>query len=294
VGAAQGFAKVPVLAMASGRPVPITIDGACSVSADERYAHCARALASGLPVLTSTRDVYYPTPCVLVGSGPSAVKLLPEIKARYTRGEEIIALKGAHDWLLKNGVVPRAAIALDPQQSRAKCFKRPHREVLYLCASQMHPDTWEHLRGYKVLIWHSRIEEYQHDKKGWEKAYLVPNLSTTGNSALCLMYLFGRRHFELYGFDSSIPQMTSWLSRLAARIFGRPLKLDGARVPPGDQIVEVVAGEKIFQTTAALVQQAIELPQLLEQLPGKYTVNAHGDGYYQALLAEGKAMGWPV
>lgn len=301
------WAKVPITALANGIPVPLSIEGACVLSSPDRYAQCEAAVkaaqAFGYPVLCG-RGAASQAPCVIVGSGPSAIPLLPEIRARYERGEEIIAVKGAHDWLVKNGIVPRAAIAMDGQQSRAKCFKRLRREVLYLCASQMHPDTWAHLRGQRVLVWHSRIATDQQDRPGWENAYLVPCCTTTGNSAIVLMFIFGRRNFELYGFDSSLPPVIGWWQTLLAKFKGRSLKLDGARVPEGKQVGDVVIGNQTFETTPELVHQATEMQTMFEQLVEsakagdwpmpEIKVNAHGRGYYQALLAEGKAQGWPV
>lgn len=284
---------VPIEGESDGRRLPITIDAAYLVESAERYAHCRAALDSGFPVLVGSGAKVIDEPCVLVGSGPSAIQLLPEIRTIYKNGGEIIALKGAHDWLLKHGIVPRAAIAMDAQRSRAKCFKLRHRKVLYLCASQMHPDAWEWLRGYRVLVWHSRIGEDQEKRKGWEHSYLVPSASTTGNSAIILLYLLGRRVFELYGFDSSVPDApTSLFDRVVERVRGRLLKLDGARTSR-KKVIQVFVGEERFATTTELVAQAIEIQPMLQQLID-VKVNAHGRGYYQAILAQGKKLGWPV
>jgi len=284
---------VEVIASVNKATMSLDIEWRSVIPTEERYAQCLAATKAGFPILVGPGKAIIERPCVLVGSGLSAITLLPEIRQRYERGEEIIAIKGAHDWLVKNDIIPRAAIALDPQKSRAKCFKRLRREVLYLCASQMHSDTWEHLRGYQVLLWHSRIALEQEKRPGWGSAYLVPGCSTTGNSAICLLYLLGRRRFELYGFDSSLPPAASWHQSLMWWLKGRLLKLDGARVPKDRQVVEVLVGGERFHTTAELVMQAQEVPLLLQQLP-EVKVNAHGRGYYQALLAAGKAQGWPV
>lgn len=308
-GARDEWAKVPIMALAGSVPVPLTIDGTCNTASDSRYEHCEAALAAAkqysYPVLMGPDGKVTSRPCVLVGTGPSAIPLLPEIRARYEQGEEIIAIKGAHDWLVKNGIIPRAAIAMDAQQARAKCFKRLRREVLYLCASQMHPDTWEHMKGQRVLIWHSRIGVLQEQREGWADRFLVPCCTTTGNSSIVLMYIFGRRNFELYGFDSSLPPVEEgWREKLLTWLKGRPLKLDGARVPKNKAVVEVIVGGQSFQTTAELAHQATELRTMLQQLlrsakeggwpKPDIKVNAHGRGYYQALLAAGKAQGWPV
>lgn len=281
----------PILANVNGALCKITVEGSCVVDNTERYAHCDAAMQSGFPQLAGGGGRVFDAPCVLVGTGPSAVALLPEIRARYEQGQEIIAIKGAHDWLIDNGIIPKAAIALDPQKSRAKCFKRPHADVLYLCASQMHPDTWTHLQGFKVLVWHSRIEAEQEKRPEWAGRCIVPSCSTSGNSALLLMHILGRRNFELYGFDSSIPYARKWHERLMAKIRGRLLKLDGTRTDK--RIVTVMANGRHYQTTAELVQQANELQPILRML-GDVTVNAYGDGLYQATLAAGKAAGWPV
>lgn len=291
--APANWPTVPIEALVQGRTANLTIHSRCVVDNTERYAQCEKAKQSGFPILSGCKEQLIEGPCVLVGSGPSAIPLLPEIRARYERGEEIIAIKGAHDWLVANGIMPKAAMALDPQQSRAKCFKNPQGAVLYLCASQMHPDTWMHLAGRRVLVWHSRIEAEQEKVPGWERAFLIPCCSTTGNSAIALMYILGRRNFHLYGFDSSIPPVTSAWQRLVARFRGRLLKLDGMRVPREKQVFEVTVGGHHFQTTPELVSQATELQPLLQYLEG-IKVEAYGHGYYQALLAHGKTQGWPV
>lgn len=285
--------QVPIHTVRDGRRIPLIIEGGCAISNGQRFDHCDAARKVGLPELSGPGRNLIEAPCVLVGSGPSAIAMLPEIRARYDRGEEIIAIKGAHDWLVNAGIVPTAAIALDGQRSRAKCFGRPRADVLYLCASQMHPDTWRHLRGQRVLIWHSRISVDQHRRPGWENVYLVPCASHTGTSAILLMFVLGRRTFELYGFDSSIPEPVNRLQRLMAKARGRLLKLDGSRVGPQHRVMQVAVGEQRFTTTVELVQQAVELGPLLQALPG-IKVNAHGRGYFQSLLTEGKRLGWQV
>lgn len=291
-GEGQRWPHVPITTSVAGKPVPITIEGGCAVASDVRYEHCAIAKQAGFPILVYGVDREITRPCVVVGSGPSAVPLLEEIRSRYQHGEEIIAVKGAHDWLVANGIIPTAAIALDPQQSRAKCFKRLRDDVLYCCASQMHPDTWTHLKGRRVLIWHSRIGISQEQLEDWKTDYIVPCVSTTGNSALILMYLLGRRRFELYGFDSSLPPATG-LERFRASVLGRLLKLDGARVANPKHVVSVVLNGRCFESTTPMIQQAAEIEFLLQNMPG-VKLNAHGVGYYQAIIEEGKAKGWPI
>jgi hypothetical protein len=287
-------AEVPTIASVDGRAVPLAISGQCVLDNRTRYEHCEIAMEAGFPILTGGNPRIIDNPTVIVGTGPSAIALLPEIRARYERGEEIIAIKGAHDWLIANGIIPRAAIAMDPQKARAKCFRKLQRKVLYLCASQMHPDTWEHMRGFQTLIWHTRIEaDQERTRPEWSGRFIVPCCTTTGNNSLILLHRLGRRNFHLYGFDSSIPEPRTLVERMLAKVRGRLIKLDGFRARRDKRITTVVVDGRSYQTTAELVQQAQEIYPLLKFLRDA-SVSAYGDGSYQAVLRAGKAQGWPV
>jgi hypothetical protein len=277
----QQWPEVPIQAHVYGQAVPLTIDRTCVATSEERYAHCEAAIKSGFPVICGLGNIIITDrPCVIVGSGLSAVPLLEEIRERQAQGHEIVAIKGAHDWLIENGIIPRAAVAMDPQRARAKCFKRRTKGVMYLLASQMHPATWDYMRGYQALIWHSRIGVEQEKREGWADRVIFPCCTTSGHSAMALLYVLGRRNFELYGFDSSFAP-------------GQPLKINVKRTPAEKATVAVCVGARQFLTTAAMASQAAEIQPLFQRLP-EVKVTAHGDGYYQALLAEGKAKGWPV
>lgn len=282
----RSFAAVPIRTVANGRAVPLSIEPGCNTETDMRYMHCEIAKQYGHPILVGAGPHISTEPCHIVGSGLSAIKALPEIKAAYKRGEEIVALKGAHDWLIKNGVIPRAAIAMDAQQSRAKCFRRRQKDVLYLCASQMHPDTWEYMEGYKVLVWHARISTSQHLRADWSGDYIITVASCTGNSALILMYVMGRRNLHTWGLDSCVAQ-PRWWNR-----FVKPLmKLDGARVDRNMR--KVTIDGQFYWSTPELVMQVQEVKALCEMLEGA-TIQPHGDGYYQAVIRHGKALGWEI
>lgn len=276
--ARRNSAPAVLRAVANGVEVPLQIDQHCNTPTDERYEHCRIAKTAGFPVLVNPGKSFTKAPCVLVGSGLSAIALLPEIRERYQAGEEIIAIKGAHDWLLKNGITPRAAIATDAQRSRAKCFRKPTAGVLYLCASQMHPDTWKHLRGRKVVVWHQRIGMHQHVRDEFKDDYLVMCASSTGNSALILMYELGRRNFHLYGFDSCVAEPT-WINRWIPPM----MKLDGQRTPRDKQVMTVCVGDRRFYSTPELIVQVQEIPHLLDFLDGS-ELAVHGDSYYKAVF----------
>lgn len=250
----------------------------CNATDEERFRNCALAKRAGFPILVGAKKVEITTPCVIVGTGFSAKQLLPEIRQRYDAGEEIVAIKGAHDWLIDNGIIPHVAVAIDAQQRNAKCFRRPHKDVQYLCASQMHPETWLHLKGYDVIVWHAMISKAQLSMPEWANTFIVLSASTTGNSAILLMNALGRRNVHLYGLDSSIPAPHWWNRWL------RPaLKLDGTKVREGAEVYEVRVGDRRYWTTPEMSLQAQEY-RLMRPYIKHMKVTAHGDGYYQAIV----------
>jgi hypothetical protein len=273
---------LPVMTTYHDMLVPLSIIPGCNTDAATRYANCAQALRTGLPEIVSPGQTVCEAPCVIVGTGFSAVKLLPEIRTRYEAGEEIIAVKGSHDYLVKKGIIPTAAIAVDAQASRAKIFT-PVKGVLYLCASQMHPDTWPHMKRAKVVLFHVMIEPAHAQRPDWKGKLIFPPATTTGGQAKLVMYTLGRNNIHLYGFDSSFPKQD-----VGDR---QPImKLDGGRVAEGTNIHEVVAAGRTYYSTPELVLQVQELKTLIPMLDGA-TVNPHGDGYYQAAFAEAKSKG---
>ena len=60
----------------------------------------------------------------IIGSGPRVKKQIRKIKRLKEEGVMILAIKAAHDFLIKKGVVPHAALAVDPQDHIWKCFQK--------------------------------------------------------------------------------------------------------------------------------------------------------------------------
>ena len=63
------------------------------------------AIARGLPELVPSL-IAHDGHMVVVGSGPSMPSQIENIRAERARGRPIFAVKGAHDFLCKNGIQP--------------------------------------------------------------------------------------------------------------------------------------------------------------------------------------------
>jgi hypothetical protein len=137
------------------------------------------------------------------------------------------------------------------------------------------------MRGRKVCLWHCEIEIAQRTLPDWKGIPLVPGGPTTGLRSISIAYIMGFRTQELYGFDSCVTRE-------------RVLKLDGSLMRPEDGIHEVWVGEDgPYLTSLSMVPQVENLMGTLKAWPG-IKVTAHGEGYLQAALRQGKAQGWPV
>lgn len=260
-----------------GDKAPLSIEVARNVDTSKCYSNCAAAKRAGFPVLISSGGKTTEQPCLIVGTGFSVNEMLPEIKRHYEAGIEIIAVKGAHDWLIERGIIPRAAVAMDGQASRAKCFRNRRSDVLYLCASQMHPSTWKYMRGYRVLIWHSQIGVEQRTRPEWTDAFLIPSASDTGSSTILLMAALGRRIIHTFGIDACMPQPVGFMETV------RPItKVDGSRGNFGHDVYRIAYQYHQYFVTPEMAAQATGAKAVCTILAQQQaTLYAHGSSLFK-------------
>lgn len=245
---------------------PFTIKSVCAANDEQLYANISHALTLGLPVLPQAAP--HSNVAVLVASGPSVKEQLPAIRAERDKGRQIIAVKGAHDWLISQGIVPDYAVCVDPGEEQWKYFSLKHPHVKYVMASQCHPSMFAHLRGHDVSLWHAYIRKGQSIPP--HGTPLIGGGTTTGLRALTLWYSMGYREFELYGYDSCVTGDT-------VRI-GRNLAVENET-----KMNEVVVGGKTFHCTPALTVQASEFQNLYSFMPDA-EFRGHGDGLIQTII----------
>ena len=177
--------------------LPLKITGQCVADDDTLFAHMDAAIARGYPQVVHNQHAHA-GPILLVASAPSVTGQLELIKKMQAAGAPVVAIKGAHDWLIDNGVIPDYALAIDPQEHRI-AFYKPHKAVRYMIASQCHPAMFDNLEGCDVTIWHPYITKGQNRPTN---VMLIGGGTTSGLRAISLFYVRGYRQFELFGFDS--------------------------------------------------------------------------------------------
>jgi len=247
--------------------VPLKIATKCVASDDTLLAQIEANTKRGLPEF-----IPYPNPhtakIVLVGSGPSVEGQLDSILEHKKRGRLIVALKGAHDFLLQNGIKPDWCVMLDPQEKILNCVQLKEPDITYLIASQCHPAVFEHLKENYVILWHalSGIGE----EKLLQNKVLLGGGTTTGMRTLNMVYSLGYRYAHLYGFDSCLTEKDGEAYK-RVNIHSK----DGMDKPAST--IDVWVGKRRFWANPAMAAQANEFQQAMAVLKGM-KVNIHGDG----------------
>jgi len=246
--------------------LPLKITGKCVAEDDILFANMDAAIARGYPQVTEAQPAKTGA-ILLVASAPSVKGQLELIKKMKAAGSPIVAIKGAHDWLIENGVTPDYALAIDPQEHRI-AFYKPQPSVHYMIASQCHPAMFDNLDGYQVTLWHPYVKKGQDRPK---KSMLIGGGTTSGLRAISLFYVLGYRQFELFGFDSCND--------------GELLRVNGDGLKDGDKLIEVKIDPdgETFNCNMSMALQAEHFQTYYDYLPDA-TFNGHGRGLIQAII----------
>lgn len=197
----------------------------------------------------------------VVAGGPSAADYLEDIR---NWDGFVVAINGAHDWLIEEGITPDAVIAVDPQPELARYFQKPNDETTYLIASCCAPEVFDALEGKRVVVWHA----VQENASG---SLMVFGGPTAATRAPHVLYMMGFREVHMFGVDSSYTGLKTHAYK------------DG-QVNGGN--IQVRVGDEIFITSGGMLCQAEFLEQTSHVFEGKFEV--HGYGLGPALVNNGE------
>lgn len=269
--------------LAPGGIVPLSAGTPESNSANIRSA-----LARGLPEFSPALCTHDGT-MVIVGSGPSLPGFVDEIRAEEAKGRPICAIKGAHDFLVDNEIIPDLFVTCEP---RFREIKRPHPSCKYLISSRCDPELFDLLKDYEVVVWHSWASKPgteppdgpgPHHWKDfnpleecevWRGRFGVAGGSTSGLRAFNIAHCMGFRKLVLYGFDSCLAEDKN------------TKRFTGEQVGTG-LILDVIVDGRRFWCNGALADQASQFQRMMQALPG-LSVEVKGDGLLAAIMAARK------
>ncbi len=250
--------------------IPLQIDVSQFGTAEANAEHIRSALSRGLQELGPAL-VQHDGNFVIVGSGPSMPSFLEEIREERRLGRPICAVNGAHDYLVENGLEPDLFLTVDPRPMPQN-LKLKNGRTIYLLASRVNPEVFDHLADKRVVLWHSwsRAEEC----KAHEGKFSIGGGTTSGLRSINVGYVMGFRKFTLYGLDSCLDSSGN-------------KRFDGSK---SGKTIDVICGGRKFLCNYAMAQQAQDFWQIYDVMPD-ITIEAKGDGLIAAEIAELRKRG---
>jgi uncharacterized Rossmann fold enzyme len=211
---------------------------------------------------------------VIAGSGPSLPAFIEEIRQERANGRPILAVNGAHDLLCEHDIIPDLFLTCDPRDLRHN-LRRKNMQTIYLLASRCAVEVFEHLRGHRIVLWHSQGHPTEMPALAGVKGK-VGGGSTSGLRAIAVAYLMGFRNMVLYGFDSCNDAEGK------------------KRFDSGNQFLTmpVVVGERTFTCSVAMAGQAQEFQNsTYGWMPGLH-LDVKGDGLIAAIVEARRKAGY--
>ena len=142
---------------------------------------------------------------VLCAFGPSLNDSIDKLRTE----ENVTTVSGAHDVLLRNGIVPSLHIEGDAHKHKAQFMSLARTGIKYYLASRCHPDCFDLVlsKAWDVNIWHMFHygEENELVKKYYPNAELVRGTGSIASRAFCVLMVLGFRKFRIYAMDCSFP-----------------------------------------------------------------------------------------
>lgn len=212
-------------------------------------------------------------------AGARSIERFKDRIAREAGMASVWGINSGYAWLLKNGIVPRATMILDPLPAMLEHLTEIRDDTVFYVASTAHPRLWERLAGKDVRIFHA-ISGANYAAGPGIKHHIIGG-SSTATRAPHLAYLLGYRQMNVYGVDSSFaPEATTHLTQ-DTRWYAPPIRVrcNGAE----------------FHTQWDLLAQAEYWRALLEADQGDVALQIHapadtliaamlsGDGTYEVI-----------
>ena len=252
--------------------VPLKITAKCIASKPKLLSHIKLSMERTMPEVAPAL-LNHDGEIVLVGSGVTVKNFVGSIREHQKAGQPIVAIKGAYDWLMEEGIVPDMCVMVDPQANQVRHFKHLNKTTKFMIASQCHPKLFDHFKDYQAIRWHcfANCGEQQVLSKFKGSHVLVTGGTTSGLRAICLTFMLGFHKYHLYGFDScSNTGVCGGISKEKMI----PVYVNDSNGKPRE-----------FMTTPAMAKQAEEFPHLFNVLPG-FTCHIYGDGLIRAVIDE--------
>lgn len=214
---------------------------------------------------------------IIVGGAPSIVNHLEEIRELSKDPRNyLFAINWTHTWLINNGIVPNGLAFFEIDIEPGTVLKTAHPDVTYFICSHCDPRTFDQLKGFRRVLWHS-IPNSVHERKVKEELFTHSHMVSGGigtfTRTLTIAMFLGYRDFEIFGCDSSFPDNSK------THVDGYETIMDADKdgiyiYAQNDKTKEVMK----FKTIGPLALQHEEFKEYCRMNHGYFTMRCHGDG----------------
>ncbi len=212
--------------------------------------------------------------CIVVGAGPSVLGQLDQIKELRTDFSFTCSINGAHDWLVKNGVVPNIHVIFEFDSTTLEELLGgpPNDQTVYYVCSHCRQDVIKGVEGYKRALWHADQddEQYQAAITGlFPNEFMVGGNHITFFRTLSIAMCLGFRKFELFGVDASF--------------VGDFTHMEGYKLSNLEEVYHIWGCNEAtnelrkFKTTANLALLAYDFFKFCEAYQSMIMIRVHGD-----------------
>lgn len=235
-----------------------------SVSKKEIVEHRKHACSLGLPRLEYLEPHKRKT--AIVCPGPSVKEHLETLR---NFDGDIIAVNGAHEYLVKNKVPFNMFVNMDPKEIIINYVATKQDNVTYYLASNCHPNLFKHLSDKKVVLFHIHTDGIKYPEN--EHKIIVGSGSVMG--AVRIAKALGGRDLHIFGNDCSYED-----SYYATRDKVSRHSLNNA--------VVVQCDDKSYETNLQLLGVVNDFVLLYETLTNNATIKVYGDSLFKAVMTK--------
>ena len=210
-----------------------------------------------------------------VSAGPSLENYLESL-----RGEKwIFSVKHSYPLLLRQGIVPKFCVILDPRNvdgisthniKRTTLFDVVHKDTIFFIASMTHPSVTKLImeKGGNVVCWHALSDATRTSPLLQKDVMMITGGTCAALRAISISRTLGFRVVDLYGYDFSLSQEPQ----------DRKTAKDELNRP---KYLEVQVGEygRKWWTTGEMLAGVQDIEALAKEQQTDITIRHHGDSF---------------
>ena len=220
---------------------PADLEVVCNTDQEKIAANIQSACKRDLPWLPL--KAAHEGEIAIVAGGPSLPQYLDELK-----GKKIVAVNGAHDYLLSKGIAPDVHLIIDARPENAAFITTPAKE--YWLASQCDPAVFDKAKNVTVVHMNT-ADVLDSIPMSMKPINLISSGSTVGLAGMAIAYCLGYRKLYVYGMDSSYDS--------ARHAYPQSLNDE-------DRAIEAIVGGRTFKCAPWMIAQAQQFQTLSAEL----------------------------